>query len=123
MSAMNDSPEKRNEWRAIFYVQARVALLFVPVVVWGWTTLEATQATIFTAYMLLVGLMDNILRPLLMARGLPTPMPVIIVGVIGGAIAYGIVGLFFGPIVLSVAWAVLASWVQGGEGAAVGDKH
>ena len=55
---------------------------------------------LFTVYMVLVGLMDNILRPLLMARGLTTPMPVIIIGVIGGAIAYGIVGLFFGPIVL-----------------------
>jgi hypothetical protein len=49
------------------------------------------------------------------ARGLTTPMPVIMVGVIGGTIAYGIVGLFFGPIVLSVAWAVMATWVRGGD--------
>jgi predicted PurR-regulated permease PerM len=106
-------------------VQIGPTILFVPVVVWSWTTLEVTQATIFTAYMLLVGLMDNILRPLLMARGLATPMPVIIVGVIGGAIAYGIVGLFFGPIVLSVAWAVLVAWVEGGGDSVVGegDKH
>jgi predicted PurR-regulated permease PerM len=106
-------------------VQIGPTILFVPVVVWGWTTLEVTQATIFTAYMLLVGLMDNLLRPLLMARGLATPMPVIIVGVIGGAIAYGIVGLFFGPIVLSVAWAVLVAWVEGNGDSVVGegDKH
>jgi predicted PurR-regulated permease PerM len=106
-------------------VQIGPTILFVPVVVWSWTTLEVTQATIFTAYMLLVGLMDNILRPLLMAKGLATPMPVIIVGVIGGAIAYGIVGLFFGPIVLSVAWAVLLAWVEGDGDSAVGegDKH
>jgi predicted PurR-regulated permease PerM len=38
-------------------------------------------------------------------------MPIIMVGVIGGTIAYGIVGLFFGPMVLSVAWAVMVSWV------------
>jgi predicted PurR-regulated permease PerM len=94
-------------------VQIGPTILFVPIVAWSWTTLGATQAVFFTAYMLLVGLMDNILRPLLMARGLATPMPVIIVGVIGGAIAYGIVGLFFGPIVLSVAWAVLVTWVRG----------
>jgi predicted PurR-regulated permease PerM len=37
------------------------------------------------------------------------------VGVIGGTIAYGIVGLFFGPIVLSVAWAIMLAWVQGDE--------
>jgi predicted PurR-regulated permease PerM len=48
-----------------------------------------------------------------MARGLTTPMPVIMVGVFGGMIAYGILGLFFGPVVLSVAWVVLVAWVQG----------
>jgi len=42
-------------------------------------------------------------------------------GVIGGTIAYGIVGLFFGPVVLSVAWAVLVAWMQGGA-AAVGEN-
>jgi predicted PurR-regulated permease PerM len=72
--------------------------------------------------MIPVGLIDNILRPLLMARGLATPMPVVIIGVIGGAIAYGIVGLFFGPIVLSVAWAVLVAWVQGRGEPALGDE-
>jgi predicted PurR-regulated permease PerM len=77
--------------------------------------METTQALIFTAYMVPVGLIDNLLRPLLMARGLTTPKPVIMVGVIGGTIAYGIVGLFFGPIVLSVAWAVMVAWVQGGD--------
>jgi predicted PurR-regulated permease PerM len=104
-------------------VQIGPTILLLPIVVWSWTTLEATPAIIFTAYMVLVGLMDNILRPLLMARGLATPMPVIIVGVIGGAIAYGIVGLFFGPIVLSVAWAVLLAWVQGGGASAAGEKR
>ena len=104
-------------------VQIGPTILLVPIVVWSWTTLELTQAIVFTAYMALVGLMDNILRPMLMARGLATPMPVIIVGVIGGAIAYGIVGLFFGPIVLSVAWAVLVAWVQGGGDSIAGDKR
>jgi predicted PurR-regulated permease PerM len=104
-------------------VQIGPTILLVPIVVWSWTTLELTQAIIFTAYMAVVGLMDNILRPLLMARGLATPMPVIIVGVIGGAIAYGIVGLFFGPIVLSVAWAVLLAWVQGGGDSIAGGKR
>ncbi len=74
--------------------------------------METMNALIFTIYMVSVGLMDNILRPILMARGLATPMPVIMLGVIGGTIAYGIVGLFLGPIVLSVAWALLGAWVQ-----------
>ena len=45
-----------------------------------------------------------------MARGLSTPMPVILVGVIGGMIAYGITGLFVGPIVLAVLWALIQEW-------------
>jgi predicted PurR-regulated permease PerM len=104
-------------------VQIGPTILLVPIVVWSWTTLEVTQAIIFTAYMALVAVIDNILKPLLMARGLATPMPVIIVGVIGGAIAYGIVGLFFGPIVLSVAWAVLVAWVHGGGDSVAGEKR
>jgi predicted PurR-regulated permease PerM len=64
--------------------------------------------------MIPVGLLDNVLKPVLMARGLSTPMPVIVIGVIGGTMAYGIIGLFFGPIVLSVAWAVIVTWAQGG---------
>ena len=83
--------------------------------------METMHALIFSAYMLPVGLVDNVLRPYLMARGLTTPMPVVVVGVIGGTIAYGIVGLFLGPIVLSVAWVVMAAWVQG-EDAVVGNR-
>ncbi len=96
-------------------VQIGPAFLFLPVVVWSWTAMDTTHALIFTAYMIPVGLLDNILKPVLMARGLTTPMPVVMVGVIGGTIAYGIVGLFFGPIVLSVAWAVMRTWVRGGD--------
>jgi predicted PurR-regulated permease PerM len=66
----------------------------------------------FTAYMVAVGLVDNVLRPLVLARGLTTPMPIIFVGVVGGTIAYGISGLFLGPIVLAVAWALLMAWVD-----------
>jgi len=98
-------------------LQIGPAILFIPIVIWSWVTMEPTLALIFTAYMVPVGLIDNVLRPVLMARGLATPMPVIMVGVIGGMIAYGIVGLFFGPVVLSVAWAVLAGWMHGGDAA------
>jgi predicted PurR-regulated permease PerM len=89
------------------------AILLIPLVLWSWTAMEAKYALFFTAYMIPVGLIDNVLRPLLMGRGLATPMPIIMIGVIGGTIAYGIVGLFFGPMVLSVAWAVMLAWVWG----------
>ena len=95
-------------------VQIGPGILLIPIVVWSWTAMDTTKALIFTAYMIPVGLLDNVLRPVLMARGLSTPMPVIVVGVIGGTMSYGIVGLFFGPIVLSVAWAVIVAWAQTG---------
>jgi predicted PurR-regulated permease PerM len=93
-------------------LQIGPAILFIPIIVWSWMTMETKGALMFTAYMVPVGLIDNVLRPFLMARGLMTPMPVIMVGVLGGMIAYGIVGLFFGPVILSVAWAVLAAWME-----------
>ena len=65
--------------------------------------MESTHALLFTAYMIPVGFFDNVFRPVVMARGLVTPMPVILIGVIGGTIAYGISRLFLGPIILSVA--------------------
>jgi predicted PurR-regulated permease PerM len=101
-------------------VQVGPAILFLPIVVWSWAAMDTTHALIFTAYMVPVGLIDNVLRPVLMARGLTTPMPVIVIGVIGGTIALGIVGLFFGPIVVSVAWVMLVAWVQGSDLVAVG---
>jgi predicted PurR-regulated permease PerM len=93
-------------------IQIGPTILFIPIVLWSWTTLETTNALIFTAYMVAVGVVDNVLRPFVMAHGLTTPMPIIFVGVIGGTLAYGISGLFLGPIVLSVTWALLVAWVQ-----------
>jgi predicted PurR-regulated permease PerM len=93
-------------------VQIGPAILFLPIIIWSWTSMETASAIMFTAYMVPVSLVDNILKPILMARGLNTPMPVIIVGVIGGTLAYGIIGLFFGPIILSVAWVLIMSWLH-----------
>jgi predicted PurR-regulated permease PerM len=93
-------------------VQIGPAILLTPMVVWSWFAMEPGAAALFTAYMIPVGLLDNVLRPILMARRLATPMLVILIGVMGGMLAYGISGLFLGPIVLSVAWALIADWLH-----------
>jgi predicted PurR-regulated permease PerM len=93
-------------------IQIGPTILFIPIVLWSWTALDTAAAVIFTAYMVAVGLVDNVLRPLVLARGLATPMPIIFIGVVGGTIAYGISGLFLGPIVLAVAWALLVAWIE-----------
>ena len=98
-------------------IQIGPAILLIPMVIWSWVAMDTTSAALFTIYMLVVGLMDNVLRPIVMARGIATPMPIILVGVIGGTITYGISGLFLGPIVLSAAWALMVAWMEHGGAA------
>ncbi len=66
-----------------------------------------------------VGLIDNVLRPIVMGRGLPTPIPVVFAGLIGGVIAYAMIRVFIGPIVLAVAWGLLVAWVREVEPATI----
>jgi len=93
-------------------IQIGPAIVIIPLVIWSWIALETTTALLFTIYMIPVSLLDNILRPLVMARGLDTPMLVIFLGVIGGTISYGITGLFLGPIILAVIWELLMAWIK-----------
>jgi len=87
------------------------SLILAPLIIWSWISMETTSALLFSAYMIPVSLLDNVLRPLVMAQGLSVPLPVIVVGVIGGTLAHGAIGLFIGPIVLSVAWQLLRVWL------------
>jgi predicted PurR-regulated permease PerM len=93
-------------------IQIGPSVVLIPLVIWSWFALEPSTALLFSAYMIPVGLLDNVLRPLVMARGLETPMLIILIGVIGGTISYGITGLFLGPIVLAVIWELLAAWIS-----------
>jgi predicted PurR-regulated permease PerM len=93
-------------------IQIGPALVLIPLVIWSWFAMETTAALLFTAYMIPVNLIDNVLKPIVMGRGLQTPMLVILIGVIGGTLAYGISGLFLGPIVLAVIWELLKTWLS-----------
>jgi len=93
-------------------IQIGPSIILIPVIIWSWTAMETTSALLFTAYMIPVNLIDNVLRPIIMGRGLKTPMLVILIGVVGGTLAYGIIGLFLGPIVLAVIWELLAAWLR-----------
>ncbi|MFY9694311.1 MAG: AI-2E family transporter [Xanthobacteraceae bacterium] len=91
-------------------VQIGPSIVLIPLIGWVWLTMDAMTATLFTAYMLPVNLIDNVLRPLVLAKGLSTPIAVILIGVIGGTLTHGMIGLFIGPIVLSIAWQLLVVW-------------
>jgi predicted PurR-regulated permease PerM len=91
-------------------IQIGSAPILLPVIIWIWTAKDIGTAVLITIYLVVVGLSDNALRPLLMSRGLSTPVLVIFMGVLGGTLAHGIVGLFVGPIILAVAWELLMAW-------------
>lgn len=93
-------------------VQIGAAIIVIPAIVWIWTDKDVTTALLMTIFLGIVSILDNVLKPLLMGRGLTTPTLVILIGVIGGTLGHGIVGLFIGPIILSVAWELAVAWIK-----------
>jgi len=89
-----------------------LAFVLFPVIIWIWATKDFAVALPLTIYLVVVGLADNILKPMLMGRGLNTPMLVIFIGVLGGMLAHGILGLFVGPIILAVTWELTMAWIR-----------
>ncbi|MFL6819907.1 MAG: AI-2E family transporter [Bradyrhizobium sp.] len=100
-------------------LQIGSVIVILPVIIWIWLTKDFVVALLLTIYLLIVGLADNVLKPLLMGRGLSTPMLVIFIGVVGGMLAHGIVGLFVGPIILAVAWELMMAWIREDQVSAV----
>ncbi len=95
-------------------VQIGPGLVIIPVLIYAWSTMETVSAVILTAYLVPVMLLDNVLKPIVMGRGLPVPMLVIFIGVIGGTMAHGLIGLFVGPIVLSLGYELGKAWIAVG---------
>lgn len=86
-------------------------LAIVPLIIWVWSVEPSTTAMLFTAYMVPVLFLDNVLKPILMGRGLNTPMIVILIGVIGGTLTSGLLGLFIGPVVLALFYDMMRVWL------------
>jgi len=96
-------------------IQIGATVVIVPCLVWAWLQEPAGVAIAFTAYLIPVALVDNVLKPLVMARGLRTPMLVILIGVLGGTLSHGLIGLFLGPVVLAVFYDLFTAWVKIGQ--------
>lgn len=93
--------------------QVPATLVTLPVIAYVFATQGASLATIvFAIYSLLAGLVDNLLKPLLLGRGVDVPMPVVLIGALGGMVVGGIIGLFIGPIVLAVGYRLFWEWVD-----------
>ncbi len=94
-------------------IQVPTLVVLGPIMAYAYSMGDATSATIFSIYMLLVGLSDNVLKPLLLGRGVDVPMLVILLGAIGGMIFSGIIGLFTGAVVLALGYVLFRAWLYG----------
>jgi predicted PurR-regulated permease PerM len=93
------------------------SLVLFPAVGWLYWRGDFLWATVLLVWSIVVGFLDNILRPWLIKRGADLPLLLILVGVIGGLLAFGVIGLFVGPVILAVAYTLLSAWMNEAEAA------
>ena len=90
-------------------------LVLVPAIAWLYWTGSSGWATALLVWSVPVAVLDNVLRPILIRRGVQLPILLIVAGVIGGLISFGVVGLFVGPVVLAATYTLAKDWVARGE--------
>ncbi len=101
-------------------IQLPPFLVLLPVAIWYFSAADSTViAVVFLAWCLLVSVSDTFLKPMFLGRGLDTPMPVILIGAIGGLMLHGIIGLFVGAVVLAIGYELFKAWMEGEAGGEV----
>jgi predicted PurR-regulated permease PerM len=94
-------------------MQLPATLITVPVIIFVIVTQGVSTSTvIFSVYIFVAGLADNVLKPLLLGRGVAVPMPVVLIGALGGMVTGGVIGLFIGPVMLAVGYQLFWRWVK-----------
>ena len=95
-------------------LQLPSSLVVLPVLAWVWLSSGggALANALGTIYLVVAGLADGLLKPYLLGKGVDTPMPVVLIGALGGMAAEGLIGLFVGAVMLSVGYKLLMSWVE-----------
>jgi predicted PurR-regulated permease PerM len=88
------------------------ALVLIPTLIWVYWKDGALWGTVLLVFVLLAVTLDNVVRPVLIRKGADLPLVMIFAGVIGGLVAFGIIGLFIGPVVLAVAHTLLKAWIS-----------
>jgi predicted PurR-regulated permease PerM len=84
-------------------------------IVWVYWSSGMFWAVVLLVWTVITGGLDNVLRPILIKRGADVPLLLIFAGVLGGLLAFGLIGLFVGPVVLSVTYTLLEAWVDQGD--------
>jgi predicted PurR-regulated permease PerM len=98
-------------------MQLPVSVISLPVIAYLWWSGDASTLIniVYTIYFLVAGLADNVLKPLMLGRGVEVPMPVILIGALGGMVTDGIIGMFVGAVLLAVGYQVFMDWVNNVE--------
>ncbi|ROP62401.1 putative PurR-regulated permease PerM [Enterobacter sp. BIGb0383] len=86
--------------------------VLIPSIIWLYWSGDTTWGTVLLVWSCVVGTIDNFIRPMLIRMGADLPMILILSGVIGGLIAFGMIGLFIGPVLLAVSWRLFDAWVK-----------
>ncbi|MEO8281011.1 MAG: AI-2E family transporter YdiK [Ideonella sp.] len=97
-------------------VQIGTVPVLLPAVVWVFWSGDTGWGIFLLIWSIIIGTADNILRPMLIQRGVDLPLWLVLAGVVGGLLAFGLVGLFIGPVVLAVSSMLLSNWLDDGEG-------
>jgi predicted PurR-regulated permease PerM len=103
-------------------IQIPALLIILPIVVWVFSFAAPVPATIFAVYMAFAALSDNVLKPLLLGRGVDLPAIIVLFGAIGGMVAYGVIGLFLGAVVLGLGYTIISDWLQASNGATAAES-
>jgi predicted PurR-regulated permease PerM len=96
---------------ALCIAQLGPIIVLAGATVWAYSSLGSGWGAFMLVWTLVVGTLDNFLRPVLIRRGADLPLLLIFAGVIGGLVAFGVVGVFVGPVVLAVAYTLIDDWV------------
>jgi len=92
--------------------QLPMVIIIIPFIFYVYTTASSGVAIAFTIWSILAALSDNVLKPMLLGRGMDIPVVVILIGAIGGMIAAGMIGLFVGPVVLALGYQLFQAWMN-----------
>lgn len=86
--------------------------ILIPAIIWLFWSGETLPGSLLLVWSVVIGPIDNILRPILIKKGADLPLMLIFAGVIGGLLSFGLLGLFVGPVVLAVSYRLLEAWVR-----------
>lgn len=93
--------------------QVPALLVTLPAIAYLWLSggYGTVEATVYTVLLAVCGVIDNVLKPLMLGHGVDAPMPVILLGALGGMAAAGILGMFVGATLLALGYQVFMGWV------------